>query len=240
MSLCSPAAPLGPLPLVSLVTKCVHGQGCRRRLPGMRSGSWGWPISPFSHPPSGLGWAAPASRRVLGPQTAGPVHPSPSPSQAPGACQVVRLPVTLSGSSSLPGKAAEWLGGRGRRPPSSGSAAPRLSTLGPAVPEGVSGPGPASEAIWGPPGVRVGSRSRSGPWAETRRLLSQGGLVQVPQMSVTLLTTCGCYLQINKTWVEERTRQAWCASGRGNPSDWLTAGGAAESVLSSCVFAAVW
>lgn len=167
-----------PLPPGSSPPGVARHRACARAglsAPSPRDalGVLGLAHPPFPHPPSGLGWAAPASRRVPGPQTAGPVHPSPSPSQAPGACQVVRLPVTLLGSSSLPGKAAERLEGRGRRPPSSGSAAPRLSTLGPAVPEGVSGPGPASEAIWGPPGVWVGSRSRSGPWAETRRLLSR-------------------------------------------------------------------
>ena len=189
---CGPRLPPGSSLPGSLVTTCVHGQGCRRRLPGMRSGSWGWPVSPFSRPLSALGVWLPAPAMCWGHGRQAPLTPCralPRRRVPVG----VRLPVTLSGSSSPPGKAAERLGGRGRRP--------RLWFCGPAVPEGLSGPGPASGCLgvsWGVGGVsepRCRACARGpGPWAETRCVLSLGGLVQVPKMSVTPLTTCGCCL----------------------------------------------
>lgn len=97
----------------------ARGQGGQRRLPEMCLVSWGWVRLP-AFPPSGdpAFLASTASHCVLGLRMAGPTHPSPSPSQGPGACQVVRLPVTHSGSSSCPpGKAAEQLGGWGEAAP---------------------------------------------------------------------------------------------------------------------------
>lgn len=105
-------------PLWCHLSPHARGQGGQRRLPGMCSVSWGWVRLP-AFPPSGdLAFLAAVSRCALGLWTASPTHPLPSPSQGPGACQVVRLPVTHLGSSScLPGKAAEQLGGRGEAAP---------------------------------------------------------------------------------------------------------------------------
>lgn len=116
-----PCLPAGS-PLWCHSSPCARGQGGQRRLPGMCSVSWGWVCLPAFPPSADLAFLASASRCVLGLQMAGPTHPSPSPSQGPGACQVVRLPVTHSGSSSCPpGKAAEQLGGQGEVFPSSAS-----------------------------------------------------------------------------------------------------------------------
>lgn len=156
MSSCSPTAP-GSSPPVLLVTGV-----CTSRAVGAVSrdalGVLG--ASPLSPPSVGpwVGRLPPPA--VCGSRRRRARSPSPAPSQAPGACQVVRLPVTLLGSSSLERQLSGSRGGE--RPPSSGSAAPRLSTLGPAVPEACLGLAlrqRLSGASWGV----VGSRSRSGP-----------------------------------------------------------------------------
>ena len=187
--LCSPAAPRVLSPWVARHHVCARA-GLSAPSPRDALGLLGLACLPLFPPSVSLWCAAPAMCWGHGRQAPlTPCRALPRRRVPVG----VRLPVALSGSSSPPGKAAERLGGRGRRP--------RLWFRGPAVPEGLSGPGPASGCLgvsWGVGGVsepRCRACARGpGPWAETRCVLSLGGLVQVPKMSVTPLTTCGCCL----------------------------------------------
>lgn len=81
----SPAAPGPSLPGVARHQVCAWA-GLSAPSPRDVLRVLGLARLPLFPPSVGLGRAAPTSRRVLGPQTAGPVDPSPSPSQAPGAC----------------------------------------------------------------------------------------------------------------------------------------------------------
>ena len=177
-------------------------QGGQRRLPGMCSVSWGCVRLP-AFPP---GLLASASRCVPGLQIAGPTHPSPSPSQGPGACQVVRLPVTHSGSPSCPpGKAAEQLGGQGEVFPGSASAAPRLSTLdsGLALRQGPSGALPGCGWGLGAPTAQLAPRDLA---PELRRMLAFSGWFGPGSKNECNTLVSLRLLLINKTWVEKRTR----------------------------------